>query len=78
MVLVCIKQGFTRDQQFYIGNKFDDCMDESEDDKWVDTGGSIIVATKEADSLETAIAEVARLYGCSTEILEGYQIVSTQ
>jgi len=73
-VLVCIRQGYARDQQFYAGNNFDTLHDQEESGNWFDVEGSIGVFISESESVEAAITQVAEFYGCSSEIFEGYQI----
>ena len=72
--LVCIRDSFVRDAQFYGGSNLDDPHDEAENDNWVDTEGSITVFIGEAVSLEAAIVDIAEFYDCPPEIFEGYRI----
>ena len=73
-VLVSIRDAYVRDGQLYTGNNLDNPHHEDEDNKWRDVAGSVVVSIREADSIEAAITEVAKFYGCSVEIFEGYQI----
>ena len=74
-VLVCIKSGYARDQQMYAGQSADDIHDEDLQHGWKDAFGSIVVATKVADNIQSALDEVAREYRCPAERFEGYELM---
>jgi len=76
-VMVCINYMYTRDQQRYAGDNLDNCHDETEDGNWAETEGSIIVSIGPADSIKAAIDEVAKSYGCSPKVFDGYQIADS-
>jgi len=73
-VLVCINSEYVRDQQIYVGAALDDIRDEKEELNWQNASGAIIVAIKETGSVQTAIAETASFYGCSTDRFTGFRL----
>ena len=74
-VLVCIKAEYVRDQQIYAGVDAGDVHAADAELSWKDAFGSIVVATKNAASIEAAIIEIANRYNCPVARFKGYQIM---
>ena len=73
-VLICINSEYVRDQQIYVGTSLDDIHDENEYPHWQDASGAVVLAIKDADSVQAAIAEIAAFYGCSPDRFTGFRL----
>jgi len=74
-VAVTINSEYARDQQIYLGDDLVNSFEESEEQKWRDASGPIILAILDVDTIELAIERVAADYACSPDRFTGIQIV---